>query len=691
MTLLNNLSQRQLFLLPNDLAASTWRRLSIRIRLCLVVAIILTPAMVLLGMITLRSISEERLHSEESLRRTAHQIGVEIEREVEVTSVLLNVLATSKYLQLGDLEKFYDKALRISRQLDVHIVVRRPQYDNKTITTAESWDEAPEFVLPAPIAEAEQQALASDKMVFSDVFLSTITQRLVVAGVLPVKRNGINEYVIAIVTPVSKIAAILENAPPGEGRLVSIIDRSNTIVARSEKSELFAGTKGHSKFPDVLTGTEGTFELPSREGHLLHSVYLRLTSTGWVILVGERKDLSDAAARNKIVYSAAAGTTLFAFAIGLTYLLGGRIEQRVGTLGIDRNPTREEFALLFDSAPNGVVLVDDKGRMLFTNVQFDRMFGYSQKETIGKFVETLIPNEMGLADLVYRQNFVSNPASHPTVAGRQLLGRHKDGREIPIEVGLHPITLHREQYTMATVIDITERNLAARALSSALAERDRLRRDLMRASDNERLRLSHELHDQTGQTLAAATLAAKDVERFLDADGRQRLMELSALLDQMGKTLHRVAWELRPTSIDELGLRAMLDNYISEWSDQTGMGTDFYCEAEDVDGLPDDVRTTIYRVIQESLTNVVKHAPETNWVSVVISQAGAVLQLTIENSGYGFDPADAFGKPNQHGSLGIAGMRERLSLIGGTLEIESSEGNGTTVFARIPIEPSEPA
>ena len=244
---------------------------------------------------------------------------------------------------------------------------------------------------------------------------------------------------------------------------------------------------------------------------------------------------------------------------------------------------------------------------------------------------------------------------------------------------------------MATVIDITERNLAARALSSALAERDRLRRDLMRASDNERLRLSHELHDQTGQTLAAATLAAKDVERFLDADGRQRLMELSALLDQMGKTLHRVAWELRPTSIDELGLRAMLDNYISEWSDQTGMGTDFYCEAEDVDGLPDDVRTTIYRVIQESLTNVVKHAPETNWVSVVISQAGAVLQLTIENSGYGFDPADAFGKPNQHGSLGIAGMRERLSLIGGTLEIESSEGNGTTVFARIPIEPSEPA
>ena len=242
---------------------------------------------------------------------------------------------------------------------------------------------------------------------------------------------------------------------------------------------------------------------------------------------------------------------------------------------------------------------------------------------------------------------------------------------------------------MATVIDITERSLAAKALSSALTERDRLRRHLMRASEDERLRLSHELHDQTGQTLTAATLAAKEVEKFVDADGRQRLTKLNSLLDQMGRTLHHVAWELRPASIDELGLAATLDNYVSDWSDQTGIAAEFYGKGGDIDTLPDDVRTTIYRVIQEALTNIAKHAYEANRVSVVITRAGAMLQLTIDDNGDGFDLAEKLGGPSKYGSLGIPSMRERLSMIGGALEIESSEGVGTTVFARIPIEPEE--
>jgi len=133
----------------------------------------------------------------------------------------------------------------------------------------------------------------------------------------------------------------------------------------------------------------------------------------------------------------------------------------------------------------------------------------------------------------------------------------------------------------------------------------------------------------------------------------------------------------------------MLDNYVSDWSDQTGVAAEFYGKGEDIDNLPDEVRTTIYRVIQEALTNIAKHASEANQVSVVISRAGTVLQLTIDDNGDGFDLAEKLGTPSRYGSLGIPSMRERLSMIGGTLEIESSEGIGTTVFARIPIEPEE--
>ncbi len=661
--------------------------MALRTRLCLIVAIMLTPALLLLATMSQRTIRAERAQIEESLRRILNQLSVEIDREMAANSALLNVLATSHTLEIDDLERFYQRASSISRQLDVHIILRRPHFNNRLISTALPWPNTPELIsLTGAALDAEQQALESGKLVVSDVFRSLITDQLVVAAILPVPRNGPSEYLLGIAIPVAKFARILENAPPGPGRLAAVMDRSNNIVARSEKSELYAGSKGHS-LPNFAINPEGAFDSASREGTLLHSVYKRIPSTGWTVVVGEQTAQIDAAARRTMMSTAAAGTTLFAFAIGLSYVFGGRLEQRVGTLGIDRNPTREEFALLFDSDPNGVALVDDHGLVLLANTRLEQIFGFAAKELIGKPIETLIPDKLREAHASFRETFADGPVPRIIGPGLELQGRHRDGCEFPIEVRLQPIRIQASRYTMATVTDISFRVFAARQLAKALAERDRLRRDLMRSSDNERLRLSHELHDQTGQTLAAAALVAKDIERFLASDGRERLSELNALLEQMGKTLHQVAWELRPTSIDELGLRATLENHVSDWSDQTGIGVDFYCEDENLDRLPDDVRTTIYRLVQEALTNIVKHATEADAVSVVIHPSSAMLQITIEDNGAGFDLVGKQERLSKHRSLGIAGMRERLSLIGGTLEIESSVGGGTTVFARIPIEP----
>ena len=683
------MSQGGLATLERYLRIPGLQRSTLQIRLCLIVAIILAPALVLAGMLSLRSIQAERAHIEEGLGRTLNQLSVEIDREIQGTTDLLTVLAGSHYLKNGDLEGFHRRASEFSDALGIQIVVHRPQLDQRVISTGVPWNETPELAMPAVRLEAERRAIETGKIVISDAFFGPVSKRFLVSAIIPVMQNGIAEYVVSIGIPIKKFSEILENAPPGDGRVSVVVDRSNTVVARSERSELFIGTKVLAEFSYLSSGTAGAFDRTNREGVSLHWVFRRLPSTGWLVAVGVRTAALDASARKTFAYTATAGTTLFALAIGLTYLLGGRIEQRVGRLGIDRRPTREEFALFFDSAPNGVVLVDHNGMVLLTNAPLERMFGYAQTQLVGQPVETLIPNELRSAHSEHRQDFARNPVPRPMGAERNLLGQRKDGSQFPVEVGLYPITIRATQYIMATVIDITERSLAAKALSSALTERDRLRRHLMRASEDERLRLSHELHDQTGQTLTAATLAAKEVEKFVDADGRQRLTKLNSLLDQMGRTLHHVAWELRPASIDELGLAATLDNYVSDWSDQTGIAAEFYGKGGDIDTLPDDVRTTIYRVIQEALTNIAKHAYEANRVSVVITRAGAMLQLTIDDNGDGFDLAEKLGGPSKYGSLGIPSMRERLSMIGGALEIESSEGVGTTVFARIPIEPEE--
>ena len=252
-------------------------------------------------------------------------------------------------------------------------------------------------------------------------------------------------------------------------------------------------------------------------------------------------------------------------------------------------------------------------------------------------------------------------------------------------------------WALPTAALLTERDRLLRDLSRANAqltvESERkshlvigLRRHLTIAEEKERLRLSHELHDQAGQNLIAAILELNQIDPLILEPARDRLHLVRRKMEDLGKTLHRIAWELRPASIDELGLRKALSSYIADWSEQCGTEVDFHCENPTLDEVPSDIGTVVYRVVQEGLTNIVKHAQRPSNVSVVIRRVDMTLQVIIEDNGCGFDVGAAGAKLGAHRGLGLDGMRERLSLIGGTLEIESAIGAGTTIFARIVLE-----
>jgi len=249
---------------------------------------------------------------------------------------------------------------------------------------------------------------------------------------------------------------------------------------------------------------------------------------------------------------------------------------------------------------------------------------------------------------------------------------------------------------VAAVLAERDRLLAALSLANSrlAVEGERksqlaigLHRRLVNAEESERLRLSQELRDQTGQSLNAAMLELQDIEPLVTQGGRQRLHMLRDRMSEIGKTLHRVAWELRPASIDELGLASALNNYISEWGSHYGIGVDFYSGGDSkFDELSDEARSTIFRVAQEGLTNIVKHARGATSVSVVLEHVNAMIQLVIEDDGCGFNTGVARGHANNHNGFGLAGMRERLASLSGELEIESSIGAGTTIFARVPFK-----
>jgi signal transduction histidine kinase len=245
---------------------------------------------------------------------------------------------------------------------------------------------------------------------------------------------------------------------------------------------------------------------------------------------------------------------------------------------------------------------------------------------------------------------------------------------LPGPLAVPPIDIQEVQELGQSLV--TAHNL----IDQRTAERDDLRRRIMGAQEEERLRLAHDLHDQTGQSVSAAILELKTIEPLVDEKSRGRVRLLRRHLDELAQMLHRVAWELRPASIDELGLINALENYLAEWSKKHGVKVDFHCADSDLDRRSNEIRTTIYRVIQEGLTNVAKHARDATNVSVVIGTAEHTLHLTIEDDGRGFDPTALSSR------LGLAGMRERLLLVGGQLNIESSPSTGTTIFARIPLQ-----
>jgi len=255
-------------------------------------------------------------------------------------------------------------------------------------------------------------------------------------------------------------------------------------------------------------------------------------------------------------------------------------------------------------------------------------------------------------------------------------------------------------FPVACVLAERDRLLAALDLANIRLQADNekksrmmidLHRSLLNIEEEERLRLSHELHDQTGQPLAAALLELSVLEKHKNSIQRDPIQRLRNQVEQTIQAIHRIARQLRPAAIDELGLASALGNYVAEWSEQFGIRADFQCDDDTrLDDLSDEIRMTIYRIVGEALTNAAKHARGCRAVSVVVTCTRSMLQLTVEDDGCGFDTAQVGVAVN--GGLGIAGIRERLMFIRGDLEIESSPGVGTTIFVRIPLSDSrEPA
>ncbi len=221
---------------------------------------------------------------------------------------------------------------------------------------------------------------------------------------------------------------------------------------------------------------------------------------------------------------------------------------------------------------------------------------------------------------------------------------------------------------------------ARAAVAVSLSERvarNTLRR-VVEAQELERRRLARELHDETGQALTSILLGVKAIRASgSPAEAEVAEAEVRAQIVQALQDVRALAVELRPAALDDFGLVAALERLAETFQERSGLET--MVQANLADRLPAEIETVLYRVVQEALTNVIKHA-DAEHVSIVLRSRASSVAVTIDDDGGGF-AADEL----REGALGLLGMRERLALVGGTLEVESSPGSGTTIAAEVPV------
>jgi PAS domain S-box-containing protein len=340
------------------------------------------------------------------------------------------------------------------------------------------------------------------------------------------------------------------------------------------------------------------------------------------------------------------------------------------------------LAAIIDSSDDAIVSKTLDGVITSWNRGAERMFGYSEAEAIGRHIFLIIPDDRRVEE----EDVLARLRRGEKVDHFETLRLTKDGRLINISLTVSPIRDARGVIIGASKVarDITERKRAeeARQLAQEERERSQMLTRVLLAQENERRRIARELHDQLGQQLTALrlTLEMLKVQAVERTDLRTQVETLEALALQLDRDIAFRVWELRPAELETRGLEAAVTSYASTWSKHFGIKVRLYTPSGAKLQLPIEVETTIYRLAQEALNNVVKHA-RAGHVDIALERTGEHVSLIIEDDGVGFDTVDT--ETHTRG-VGLIGMRERAALVGAEIQIESARGRGTTVIVRAP-------
>ena len=330
--------------------------------------------------------------------------------------------------------------------------------------------------------------------------------------------------------------------------------------------------------------------------------------------------------------------------------------------------SEQRYRGLVDTARDVIYTLSTHGTIKSLNPAFETITGWSRTEWIGKRFSPLVhPDDLPRASKLHRAVLQGQ------VTPKFELGiLAKSGAWLPGEFVATPLVQDTQIVGVLGVArDITDRKRAAEAL-----------RHLNEGLEEEVKRIAHALHDEAGQLLASVHIGLAEIARDLPSHTAQRLEDVRGLLDKIEEQLRHLSHELRPTILDDLGLRPALEFLADGVSRRTGLK--IAVEGAPGKRLPAPTETALYRIVQEALTNVTKHAQATG-VSIRFTRSRRLLRCVVQDNGVGFDVSAVSARRGARG-LGLTGIQERLHAIGGTLDIVAAPRNGTELIINVPVE-----
>ncbi|MFL6373823.1 MAG: PAS domain S-box protein [Pyrinomonadaceae bacterium] len=345
-----------------------------------------------------------------------------------------------------------------------------------------------------------------------------------------------------------------------------------------------------------------------------------------------------------------------------------------------------KHASIVESASDAIISKDLNGIIQSWNQGAEAIFGYTAEEIIGKPVTVLMP----LDRVDEEPGILARIRSGEAVTHYETIRRRKDGQLIDISLNVSPVRDAHGVIIGASKIarEITEH----KRIQSAIRESEIMHR-LVETQEAERARIARDLHDHIGQMLTGLRLK---VERLLDMlpddeHAKNQVLSIREIAARMDRDVGFLSRELRPSELDRFGVYNAIGAFVKDWSNQFGIDAEFKAVKTSANGngkLPPEVETNLYRITQEALNNVVKHA-DAGHVSVLLNKEPKSVALVVEDDGCGFD-ADRPRDPRGSHGLGIIGMRERTELLGGSFEVESGD-TGTSILVRIPLDENKNA